>query len=171
MNQSFSILNWNMPIFQFLDGLSLFHQLRSSRLSSIIMLLSYQFLEQGCVSRHPCWGKPEQPSPDLRERRGSFHSHIQKRSYQQVSKMMEVIELWLNLMCLSLFHSQDSGDNSILEEGPTSIVWAIGQLAKGTLSGQREKGRPQRIKKEPSFHHTYPKQHVQVFTFDMISGN
>jgi len=61
-----------------------------------------------------------------------------------------------------LINSQDSGDNSILEEGPTSIVWAIGQLAKGTLSGQREKGRPQRIKKEPSFHHTYPKQHVQI---------
>ena len=63
---------------------------------------------------------------------------------------------------LLLIGSQDPGDNSIVEDGPTSVVWAIGQLASGTLTGPRERGRPQPLKKEPSFHHTYPKQHVQV---------
>lgn len=60
-----------------------------------------------------------------------------------------------------LINSQDPGDNSI-EDGPTSVVWAIGQLASGTLTGPRERGRPQPLRKEPSFHHTYPKQHVQI---------
>jgi len=61
-----------------------------------------------------------------------------------------------------LINSQDAGDNSIAEEGPTSIVWAMGRLAHGSLTGPRERGRPQPIRKEPSFHHTYPKQHVQI---------
>ena len=42
---------------------------------------------------------------------------------------------------------------SISDSGKNSIVWAIGKLA-------RPGGR--RSKKEPSFHHTYPRSHVQL---------
>ena len=76
----------------------------------------------------------------------------------QIKGIKKQLLQWPNLLTVS----QDPGDNSIVEDGPTSVVWAIGQLASGTLTGPRERGRPQPLKKEPSFHHTYPKQHVQV---------
>ena len=46
--------------------------------------------------------------------------------------------------------SSDPGDKEILMDRPTSIVWALGRLAK---NGRRL---------EPSFHHTYPKHHVKI---------
>lgn len=53
----------------------------------------------------------------------------------------------------TLGNNHDSGDLSISDSGKNSIVWAIGKLA-------RPGGR--RSKKEPSFHHTYPRSHVQL---------
>lgn len=47
----------------------------------------------------------------------------------------------------------DAGDLVIDENGKNSVVWAIGRLA-------RPGGRKSR--KEPSFHHTYPKEHVEI---------
>jgi hypothetical protein len=44
----------------------------------------------------------------------------------------------------------DPGDFEISTTAPTSAVWALGRLAQ---NGRR---------KEPSFHHTYPKNHVQI---------
>ena len=61
-----------------------------------------------------------------------------------------------------LLNSQDPGDNNIEEDTPTSVVWAIGALAEGSLTGPRINGRPARIKREPTFHHTFPKEHVQI---------
>ena len=47
----------------------------------------------------------------------------------------------------------DAGDLIIDETGPNSIVWALGRLARpGGRKGQ----------KQASFHHTYPKEHVQI---------
>ena len=46
--------------------------------------------------------------------------------------------------------TSDPGDLEIHLDRPTSIIWAIGRLAKN--------GR----KFEPSFHHTYPKHHVEI---------
>jgi len=53
----------------------------------------------------------------------------------------------------TLTNLADAGDLSLDENGVNSIVWAMGRLAR---PGGR-KG-----KKEPSFHHTYPKEHVQL---------
>jgi len=53
----------------------------------------------------------------------------------------------------TLSNLHDTGDLPIDEDGMNSIVWAIGRLAR---PGGR-KGR-----KEPSFHHTYPKDHIQM---------
>lgn len=50
-------------------------------------------------------------------------------------------------------NSHDAGDLAIDEDGPNSIIWALGRLA--SPGGRR--GR-----KYPSFHHTYPKNHVQL---------
>lgn len=63
----------------------------------------------------------------------------------------------------NLGNFQDPGDVPIVEDGgPTSIVWAMGKLASGSLGGPVEKGRPAPIKMEPTFHHTYPRAHVQL---------
>jgi len=45
----------------------------------------------------------------------------------------------------------DEGDIAIPEDGPISIIWAIGKMAE----------KAHRIK-EPSFHHTYTRQHTQI---------
>ena len=50
-------------------------------------------------------------------------------------------------------NAHDGGDLVIDENGPNSIIWAIGRLA--SPGGRRGK-------KSPSFHHTYPKNHVQL---------
>ena len=50
-------------------------------------------------------------------------------------------------------NSHDNGDLVIDENEPNSIIWAIGRLA--SPGGRRGK-------KSPSFHHTYPKTHVQL---------
>ena len=47
----------------------------------------------------------------------------------------------------------DAGDLAIDPDGMNSVVWALGRLAR---PGGR-KGR-----KEPSFNHTYPKEHVEM---------
>ena len=52
----------------------------------------------------------------------------------------------------TLGSESDKGDLSINQKGKNSIVWAIGKLA-------RPGGR--RAKKEPSFHHTYPRSHIE----------
>jgi len=44
----------------------------------------------------------------------------------------------------------DLGDRDIKEDGETSVIWAVGRLAKNGRNW------------EPSFHHTYPKKHVTV---------
>ena len=61
-----------------------------------------------------------------------------------------------------LSNSQDFGDNPINEDGPTSIVWAMGQLGSGSLGGKHIKGRPAQPKREPTFHHSYPRSHVTI---------
>lgn len=53
----------------------------------------------------------------------------------------------------TLNNANDRGDNEINENGLTSIVWAIGRLAQPGGS---------KSSKEPSFHHTYPKRHIQL---------
>lgn len=50
----------------------------------------------------------------------------------------------------TLLPTSDPGDREIFEDRPTSVVWALGRLARN--------GRWN----EPSFHHTYPKNHVTV---------
>jgi len=59
-----------------------------------------------------------------------------------------------------LDNSQDPGDNPI--EGLSSVVWAMGQLGSGSLGGKHIKGRPAQPKREPTFHHTYPRSHVAI---------
>lgn len=44
----------------------------------------------------------------------------------------------------------DPGDLPLNEDGETSIIWALGRLARNGRN------------LEPSFHHTYPKQHVKI---------
>ena len=45
----------------------------------------------------------------------------------------------------------DPGDIPVPEDGPVSIIWAIGKMAEVA----------HRVK-EPSFHHTYTRQHTQI---------
>jgi len=45
----------------------------------------------------------------------------------------------------------DEGDIAIPEDGPVSVIWAIGKMAE----------KAHRVK-EPSFHHTYTRQHTQI---------
>ena len=45
----------------------------------------------------------------------------------------------------------DGGDLAVPEEGPVSVIWAMGKMAE----------RAHRVK-EPSFHHSYTRQHVQI---------
>ena len=61
-----------------------------------------------------------------------------------------------------LDNSQDLGDNPINEDDLTSVVWAMGQLGSGSLGGEHIKGRPAQPKREPTFHHTYPRSHVAI---------
>ena len=50
----------------------------------------------------------------------------------------------------TLTPTSDPGDKEIFEDKETSLVWALGRLAR---NGRR---------KEPSFHHTYPRDHVRI---------
>ncbi len=50
----------------------------------------------------------------------------------------------------TLLPTSDPGDLEIYQDRKTSIIWAIGRLAKNGRTF------------EPSFHHTYPKNHVQI---------
>ena len=45
----------------------------------------------------------------------------------------------------------DGGDLAVPEDGPVSVIWAMGKMAE----------RAHRVK-EPSFHHSYTRQHTQI---------